>query len=226
MSTFLKASDYIGKTFHYLTVISDARLQRHGSKNFYSVICKCKCGNERVYPLYIIKAGRLKSCGCYSREVHAKRWRTHGLAKSHIYGVWFKMVNRCTNEKDEHYNDYGGRGIKVCSYWLKDVSVFSKWAIKNGYKEKLPNEKRNKLEIDRINNNGNYSPRNCRFIARSANMRNTRVNRIIEYKGEKKCFIEWAEHLGISRQILKDRINKLYWPIEKAFTTPPIKKAV
>ncbi len=213
MATILKASDYIEKQFHYLTVIEDAGLVRYGKINLNSVLCKCKCGTERVYPLYRLKSGRSKSCGCSIGERSTK----HGLARHPLYFVWKSMINRCENPEDEHYKDYGGRGITVCPEW-KIFMVFYNWAIANGWKKGLEN--------DRRENNGNYESSNCRFVTRKVNCRNKRVNRIIEFKGEKKCLIEWSECLGISRSILKDRINKLKWPIEKAFTTQPLKIAV
>jgi hypothetical protein len=214
MATILKAKDFIGKSFHYLTVVSDVGLRKVGSQGLYSVLCVCKCGKTKVCSLSELKAGRKGSCGCYRQENSKKMFEKHGIAKHPLYSVWFQMISRCTKPSHPKYLDYGGRGITVCDEWKNNVTVFYDWAMANGWKKGLEN--------DRIDNNGNYEPSNCRFVTRRINCRNKRDNRIIEYKGKSKTFIEWSEYLGLSRGILKDRINKLKWPIEKAFTTPKL----
>lgn len=217
MAVLLKAEDFIGKTFHYLTPIKDMGSVRYGKRNLNSVLCRCKCGTEKVYSLFVIKAERIKSCGCYRTE-NLKRIKTkHGLARHPLYFIWFSMISRCEKEYDPHYKQYGARGISVCNEWKNDFMVFYNWAISNGYKKGLEN--------DRKDNNGNYSPLNCRFTTRRGNCRNKRDNRIITYNGMSKIFIEWCEYLDMPRSVLKDRINKLKWPIDKAFNTPYLKRA-
>lgn len=88
--------------------------------------------------------------------------KTHGLSNSRIYNVWNCMRQRCSNPKNSHYSAYGGRGISVCPEWQNSFESFYAWAINNGYKDTL--------EIDRINNDGNYEPSNCRWVTRKENV--------------------------------------------------------
>lgn len=130
---------------------------------------------------------------------------------SKLYSVWLNMRSRCNNPKNKKYKDYGGRGISVCSYW-DDFLQFKKWSLENGFDESLT--------IDRIDNNGNYCPENCRWINQKEQMRNTRVNHLLTYNGETKTMVEWSEITGIKYHTLKQRINKYGYSVERALTTP------
>lgn len=112
----------------------------------------------------------------------------HGYSYDPVYPVWYNMMCRCTRPQKEHYDRYGGRGIEVCDEW-HDVGNFVKWAYENGYEKGL--------EIDRIDNDGNYTPENCRFVDRKKNMRNTSINKCLTINDETKCLSEWAEFYGI-----------------------------
>lgn len=136
----------------------------------------------------------------------------HGLKQHPLYDVWIKIKSRCLKNTDKDYIDYGGRGIKVYPDWEDDFKSFYDWAIQNGWQSGL--------EIDRKNNNGDYDPENCRFVTHSVNMRNTRRNNNITFRGETKCLAEWSEILGIKRYTLFGRIFNYGWSIEDAFTTP------
>ena len=133
---------------------------------------------------------------------------------SKLYSVWINMRSRCYNPKNKKYNDYGGRGISICSDW-DDFLNFKKWSLENGFEESLT--------IDRIDNNGNYSPENCRWINQKEQMRNTRVNHLLTYNGETKTMAEWSEITGIKYHTLKQRINKYGYSVERALTTPVLK---
>ena len=102
-----------------------------------------------------------------------------------LYKIRTKMIERCTNPNCDRYKDYGGRGIKICDEWLNDYDSFVDWSKMNGYKEGL--------SIDRIDNNGNYEPSNCRWITRKEQGRNTTRNRFITYNGETKTLSELRE---------------------------------
>lgn len=117
--------------------------------------------------------------------------RTHGAYARHkpLHGVWNSMLHRCEDTKREKYKDYGGRGIKVCPEW-HDPNKFIDWALGNGY---LPG-----LQLDRIDNNGDYSPSNCRWVTPKQNCRNTRRNKFISLCGIRKTVAEWCETLDIS----------------------------
>ncbi len=113
------------------------------------------------------------------------------------YSCWQHMKRRCLSKNDPAYKNYGGRGIKVCDRWLK----FSNFYADMG-------DRPDGLSLDRIDNDGNYEPGNCRWATRKEQNRNTRRNRHITYKGETKILIEWVEHFGIYKSIITDRLNK------------------
>ena len=140
---------------------------------------------------------------------------THGLGrrgnKRHpLFIVWLNMRQRCYYPKAIKYGDYGGRGISVCGAWLTSVDVFYNWCMRNGWEPGL--------EIDRVDNNGNYNPSNCRFVDRKTNMRNRRSTLIITHNGISKPLIEWSEIIGVKYSTLKQRIFKLNMPLGKALS--------
>lgn len=167
-------------------------------------LARCDCGTEK----WIVPKREGTSCGCRKSEVTSKRNKTHG--KSHLasYNVWLGMIRRCTNPKDRAYAWYGARGISVCEHWLKVENFIEDMG-----------EPPNGMEIERIDNNGNYAPDNCRWASRSEQCRNTRHNRIITHKGETMCLTSWAERVGIDRNRIGHRINS-GWTIDEAFYTP------
>lgn len=123
----------------------------------------------------------------YQRFSH----RTHGYCTDYpkLYMVWITMKNRCENPNRAKYKDYGARGIKVCDEW-HNAEAFCKWALENGYKEGL--------QIDRIDNNGNYEPSNCRWVTPKENSRNRRNSVSLTVNNETKCVAEWCEVVDIS----------------------------
>jgi len=140
---------------------------------------------------------------------------THGATvdgqRPHIYIVWKNMKARCRNSNRPDYKYYGGRGIDVCSEW-EDFGNFRKWAINNGYKKNL--------ELDRIENDGDYCPENCRWVTHRENIKNSRNCRIITYDGKAQPLIDWAEEIGINAGTIRSRLDKLNWSVEEALTTP------
>lgn len=134
----------------------------------------------------------------FNRGENNGRYR-HGLCKTRLYRIFGNIKQRCYYKNNKDYKNYGGRGIIVCDEWLKDFKKFYDWAINNGYQDGLT--------IDRINNDGNYEPSNCRWITKKAQSRNNRNNRIITYKGETHCLIEWSEILKIPYPTLRSRIQ-------------------
>jgi hypothetical protein len=127
------------------------------------------CGKEFKANTQHILSGHTKSCGCYGK---------HNLSNTKLYEVWGAIKNRTLNPKNKQYNDYGGRGITICEEWL-DIHNFYNWAMSNGYEEDKG------LSIDRIDNDGNYEPSNCRWTTSTIQTRNQRIpkNNTSGYKG-------------------------------------------
>jgi hypothetical protein len=140
-------------------------------------IYKCGfCGNEFKTQTSKVKNGNTKSCGCYKKRRTKEANKTHGLGYTRLYKIWGSVRGRTLNPKNKQYNDYGGRGITICDEWL-DVQNFYDWAMSNGYSDEL--------SIDRIDNDGNYCPENCRWATSTIQSRNKRKfkNNTSGYKG-------------------------------------------
>ena len=196
-----------GKRFGRLTVIKHIG---SGSGGHARWLCECDCGKQRYVYGYNLRNGTTKSCGCLNREHIVRSTTTHGKSNSSIYNIWKGMINRCYRKTAQHYDNYGGRGISVCDEWRASFQNFDRWAMNNGYCEGL--------SIDRIDNDSNYCPENCRWVSRNEQANNKRTTRMVTYNGETHAIAEWAEILGIKRETLYDRIIRKQWDIERAFT--------
>lgn len=214
-----KYEDLSGRKFNRLKVLRlhhKKQLYRKGKPNghMYYYLCQCECGNFSVVSAANLKNNAVKSCGCLQREEAQKttnKHKIHGKKNSRIYRIWSSMKSRCSHPSVNGYERYGGRGIKVCDEWKDDFLSFYEWSQKNGYSDKLT--------IDRINVNGDYSPSNCRWISWKEQSRNTRTNHNISYQGKTRCLKEWSEILGINYGTLKNRIRH-GWSIQRAFEEP------
>ena len=136
------------------------------------------------------------------------------LSDNRIYGVWEGMKARCYNPNNSAYKRYGGRGIKVCEEWKNNSMSFIEWAYKNGYDDKA---KYKQCTLDRIDNNGDYSPENCRWITQKQNSRNMNRCHIVEYQGEKKNWLTWCEELGLSKKAIEHCISRYSLTYPQAF---------
>lgn len=172
--------------------------------------CICDCGEVRAVNYYHLKSGHTSSCGCYGKEVLLKSNITHGLRHTAGYNVWISMKDRCENENNISYHNYGGRGIKVCDRWKNSVENFFR---------DMGDPPSAEHQIDRIDNDGNYCPENCRWVTRKENCRNTRSNKFIFFNGENLCLAEWQERYGLPKGCIAKRLKR-NWTIEEALTTP------
>jgi hypothetical protein len=154
-----------------LEIIREANSLGHKIKK---AVCKCKCGNAKTILYKHVISGKVKSCGCYLKESRLTCNRTHGKSKSKIYNAWMNMIARCNNPKSSSYHNYGGRGIKVCDDWVKSFQLFYSHV----------GDAPSKMELDRIDVNGNYEPSNVRWVSRANNMLNTRANVRYNYRGQ------------------------------------------
>lgn len=176
-------------------------------------LCKCDCGKEHIVPSGKLVQGQSKSCGCYKKEVSTKILTKHGITvggKPRTFIIWNGMKSRCLNPKATSYKNYGARGIKICKEWLL-FEEFHNWALANGYKDGL--------QIDRIDNDGDYCPENCRWVTKSFNLAHQRRIRYIEIYGEKMNMTEWCKKVRMSKNtaysLLRESQDKLVNEIKK-----------
>ena len=134
----------------------------------------------------------------------------HGGVHDRLYGIWGNMTRRCNNPNDRRYESYGGRGISVCEEW-NDYEPFKKWAYENGYDE---NAVFGNCTLDRIDNNGNYEPSNCRWVDRVTQANNTSRNRYVEFEGQKLTIAEFARVMNIDKNHAWYYVNKFDKEIE------------
>lgn len=156
----------LGKKFGRLTVLAFSHKDKW-RKNYW--LCLCSCGKQIIVRDNALTSGNTKSCGCLRKEISTKRQLKHGLCRTRLYRIWCDMKNRCYNKNVDAYKNYGARGISLCSSWLLSFQQFSTWAYANGYNDTLT--------IDRVDNNGNYCPSNCRWITIQEQQKNRRNNK-------------------------------------------------
>lgn len=194
-----KAIDLTGNTYGRLTVISRAGKDKHGN---YLWNCKCSCKSGKIITVRAasLKSGKTQSCGCLHKEKMLEAVTTHGKTHDKIYGVWKSINKRCNNPNCKDYPNYGGRGITVCERWL---------VFENFYEDvsKLPHFGEKGYSLDRINNDGDYEPSNVRWAMQKQQIRNTRVNHLVEYQGQEMTLGEAAEKIGINYRTLNYRYH-------------------
>ncbi len=157
--------------------------------------CLCDCGTETMTAASDMRRGTTVSCGCYARERHTK----HGRTESPEYAAWCGIKTRCNNPNAKEYPYYGGRGIQVCKRWRDSFASFF---------ADMGERPAGRYSIERIDNDGNYEPANCKWATKREQTRNRRNNVRLTYQGETKTAVDWAAQLGISAKMIYKRYHK------------------
>ena len=201
-----KKIDMTGKSFGRFVVLNEMR-----GKGAVKVmwLCLCSCGAKKLVDGSALRSGHTQSCGCQKIEKATKRLTTHGMSKtSPLYATWVTMKSRCLDPKSKGYKFYGERGITICDRWKNSFSAFV---------EDMGNRPGG-YSIERMNNDGPYSPDNCRWATRFEQANNKCNNRKITFRGTTKTVSEWSDKTGIKRNTLYTRLYVRGWSIEKSLT--------
>lgn len=212
----------MSKKFRDLTGLRFGRIYivkySHHYKGSIYWLCKCDCGNESIAKGTSLNYGSTKSCGCGSAnqavkncEKYRNKIRVPSPYSRKLKDLFRNMNDRCYNNKNKRWKNYGGRGIKVCDQWRNNRRGFYSWAIKNGYSPSL--------QIDRIDVDGNYEPANCRFVDAITQMNNTTYNRFVDWMGQRKTVSEWARQLDVTPSAIAHRLNR-GWSLDRVMTQP------
>jgi len=197
-----KLVDLTDQKFGILTVSN--RVKNRNGDTYWD--CICECGNTITVRSDHLRRNKIRSCGCKKGRMIAEKKIKHGMRKTRLYYIWNAMIQRCENPKSHEAYLYSERGITVCPEW-HTFENFMNWALQNGFKDNLT--------IDRIDNNGNYEPSNCRWADLITQANNKRTNRRIEYNGETKTLAQWARHFMVDYRSLWQRLKR-GWDFEQA----------
>ncbi len=212
----LSAKDLTGQSFGRWTVTGPMTRTPRQRKGDYRIhwTCRCECGTVANVDCSALTSGHSTSCGCFQVERSKAALTNHGHARVGLrtreYRAWDAMIQRCTNPSNKTFPRYGGRGVAVCQRWLTDSAHFlaDMGRCPEGH------------QIERIDNDGNYEPSNCRWATRLEQARNKSANVRLTHNGETLCLQEWANRVGIRRETIRHRLKK-GWPIEQALTVLP-----
>lgn len=199
-----------------LKVLKRTKTKQYERQTVTYVKCLCDCGTKKYIRRDHLMQGHTLSCGCLHKELSAAVHTTHGDSKTKEYRTWFRMLQRCYNKNVANYGKYGGRGISVCKRW------------RNSYKNfisdmgKCPNTK---WSINRIDNDGNYTPENCEWASDTKQANNKSNNVRISYGGKTKTVSQWARELNMPQATLYQRLFNFGYSVAEAFGTK-IRKCV
>lgn len=187
-------NDITGQRFGRLVVLS--RAENKGKDVTWD--CSCDCGNVHNTRGSDLRRGSIKSCGCLRREVSTEKATTHGLSAHPLYTVWASMMARCYNTKNNNYYKYGAKGITVCDDW-QDLPVFA---------SDMGDKPEGRYSIDRVDNDGDYEPNNCRWATDFEQSRNTSRNVMYTVGEQTLCLEDWAAKVGMYAWTLSKRLKR------------------
>jgi hypothetical protein len=169
--------------------------------------CRCDCGHESEVRASVLSRGKSTSCGCDASV-------THGKSKTHLYTLWMAMKNRCYDSNIRDFHNYGGRGIQVCARWKHNFEAF----LADMGERPSPDH-----SLDRIDNNGDYGPDNCRWATWKEQCRNRRTNKLLTIAGETKVLTDWIDQFGMHISTYRYRIRVMGMTEVEALTTPSLR---
>jgi hypothetical protein len=188
--------DLTDQRFGFLVALRLGEKQRRDNGAWW--LCRCDCGTEKNLPAHDLVRGKIMSCGCQHEALKDINRVIHGKSKGdRTYRIWQAMLNRCRNAGTPAWARYGGRGITVCARW----SVFEDFLADMG---QAPADR----SIDRIDNDGNYEPANCRWATRVEQANNARHNVRITYDGQTLTRSQWEQRLGLGKTTLRGRLSR------------------
>lgn len=200
--------DITNQIFDRLTVLHRVENNIDGDAMW---LCECSCGSTRIVKGGSLRSKTTRSCGCLFEEIRSGGTATtHGQSQTSEYSVWSAMKQRCNNENIAHYDNYGGRGISVCNRWNVSFETFI---------SDMGRRPSRSHTIERIDNNGNYEPSNCKWATYAEQNRNKRDNVYVTINGKTMVAEDWGKQHGLPRSIVSNRI-KIGMTHEEAVYTP------
>jgi hypothetical protein len=186
--------DISGMNFGRL--MAQSRTEARSADGSVKWLCTCQCGGSTIACAAHLRSGHTQSCGCLKIERARQGGTRHGLTGSYIFRIWTHIKGRCENPTDAAYPSYGGRGIAICDRWRNDAAMF---AADMGPRPSAEHS------IERMDNNGPYSPENCIWGTRKQQARNRRSSLLIAFGGATRTLAEWSEVTGIPANTIRNR---------------------
>jgi hypothetical protein len=201
----VRALELVGRTFGFWYVESRAEEGRRSQW-----LCTCRCGNQKIVVGSELTGGRSSSCGCMTKSLISAANTKHGMSDTQVYRAWAAMHSRCSDNNSPQYAFYGGRGIRVCKRWDKFENFYADMG-------NPPSE----CSIERKNNNGMYSPKNCVWATPAEQHKNRRNSLNITFCGVTDTLAAHARRAGLRYDTVHYRIFRRGWPVDDALTTKP-----
>lgn len=193
----------VGRRFGKLVVTRKIRKDPRGRWYWR---CDCDCGNQKLVRSDGLTTRKITQCQACTTTAAALARETHGLSEHELYDTWKNMMDRCYTPTHRSYPHYGARGIEVWSGW-HDVRAF--------IRDMAPRPRG--YTLDRIDNNGNYGPGNCRWASKETQANNTSLNHNLTYRGATRTLAQWSRIMGLLESTIRERI-KAGWSVEKALS--------